>query len=103
MELHDDILETLGETPLVRLGRFCRSGAVLAAKIESFNPAGSVKDRIGLAMIEAAEERGELEPGQATWGGIRAWLMANPERAAEIFAVNARYIFFRELEIAELR
>ncbi len=55
---------------------------------------GHKYNSVGRALIE----RGELEPGQATWGGIRAWLMANPERAAEIFAVNARYIFYRELE-----
>ncbi len=63
MEIHDHILQTLGNTPLVRLSRFSRHGAPLAAKIESFNPGSSVKDRIGLAMIEAAEEAGQLQPG----------------------------------------
>jgi cystathionine beta-synthase len=64
MEIYEDILATLGETPLVAFARFSPEGAPLAAKIESFNPGGSVKDRIGIAMIEAAEERGELRPGQ---------------------------------------
>ena len=64
MEICENILETLGETPLVRLSRFAPDGAPVAAKIESFNPGGSVKDRIGIAMIEAAEESGELSPGQ---------------------------------------
>ena len=63
MEIYDDILKTLGNTPLVRLGRFFRGEATLAAKVEFFNPGASVKDRIGLAMIEAAEQSGELEPG----------------------------------------
>ncbi len=59
----DHILETLGDTPLVRLSRFSPSGALLAAKIESFNPGSSVKDRIGLALIEAGEKAGLLKPG----------------------------------------
>lgn len=65
MELYENILDTLGDTPLVKLGRFCRGPATVAAKIESFNPGSSVKDRIGVAMIEAAERAGELSPGQA--------------------------------------
>ena len=63
MEIFDDILGTLGETPLVRLSRFSPTGAPLVAKLESFNPGGSVKDRIGISMIEAAEASGELRPG----------------------------------------
>ncbi len=63
MEIYDDILQTLGNTPLVRLARFSPEGAPLAAKVEYFNPGHSVKDRIGIAMIEAAERSGELEPG----------------------------------------
>lgn len=62
MEIHDDILGTLGNTPLVRLSRYCPSGN-LAAKVETFNPGSSVKDRIGVYMIDAAEASGELEPG----------------------------------------
>jgi cystathionine beta-synthase len=58
-----DLLETLGQTPLVHLGRFSPTGATLAAKVEAFNPGASVKDRIGIAMIEAAEATGELQPG----------------------------------------
>lgn len=63
MEIYGNILETLGNTPLVRLARFSPSGAPLVAKIEFFNPGSSVKDRIGVAMIEAAERSGELKPG----------------------------------------
>lgn len=63
MEIYDNILETLGDTPLVKLARYSPTGATLAAKVEYFNPGSSVKDRIGIAMIEAAEETGELQPG----------------------------------------
>ncbi len=63
MELYDDILGTLGNTPLVKLDRFAPQGATVAAKLEFFNPASSVKDRIGIAMIEAAEREGKLKPG----------------------------------------
>jgi len=63
LEIYAHILETLGNTPLVRLDRYCPDGATVAAKVESFNPGGSVKDRIALALIEAGEETGLLQPG----------------------------------------
>jgi cystathionine beta-synthase len=63
MQIYDNIMETLGDTPLVRLGRFSPTGATLAAKVESFNPGSSVKDRIGPALIEAGEREGKLKPG----------------------------------------
>lgn len=63
MEIFSNVLETLGNTPLVHLGRFSPKGAMLAAKLEYFNPGSSVKDRIGFAMIEAGEASGELKPG----------------------------------------
>jgi cysteine synthase A len=62
----DSITELIGRTPLVRLGRIAEgAGAEVLGKLESFNPAGSVKDRIGLAMIEAAEADGQLVPGRS--------------------------------------
>ncbi|MEO8503279.1 MAG: cysteine synthase family protein [Acidobacteriota bacterium] len=61
--MYENILETLGNTPLVKLRRYSPQGALLAAKIEYFNPGASVKDRIGIAMIEAAERDGKLKPG----------------------------------------
>src|SRR3954454_24021360 len=62
--LYDDIAATIGRTPLVRLRRFGRGlPGLLLGKVESRNPGGSVKDRIGLAMIEDAEKRGVLGPG----------------------------------------
>ncbi len=62
MDICSDILETLGDTPLVRLGRYFPEG-FLVAKVESFNPGSSVKDRIGKAMLDDAEAQGLLEPG----------------------------------------
>ncbi|HKH48159.1 MAG TPA: cysteine synthase family protein [Thermoanaerobaculia bacterium] len=63
MEIYENVLETMGNTPLVKLGRFFSGPATLAAKVEYFNPGGSVKDRIGIAMIEAGETSGQLKPG----------------------------------------
>jgi len=62
--IYDSILETIGNTPVVRLGRIAPEHARIYAKIESFNPMGSVKDRLALAVIQDAERRGVLEPGQ---------------------------------------
>ncbi|MCS6773576.1 MAG: cystathionine beta-synthase [Anaerolineae bacterium] len=63
-EVRDSILETIGRTPLVRLHRVTRGVAPdVLAKVEYFNPGGSVKDRIGLAIIEDAERSGRLKPG----------------------------------------
>jgi cysteine synthase A len=60
----DSITELIGRTPMVRLNRIAEgSGAQILGKLESMNPGGSVKDRIGLAMIEAAEADGTLKPG----------------------------------------
>ena len=62
-----NITELIGRTPLVRLNRISdESGAEVLGKLESFNPGGSVKDRIGLAMIEAAEREGRIAPGKTT-------------------------------------
>ena len=61
---HDDISKLIGNTPMVRLNRLSSSnGATLFAKVEFFNPGGSVKDRIGLSMINEAERLGLLKPG----------------------------------------
>ncbi len=60
--IFDDITATIGNTPLVRIERIIRSEAVVLAKLESFNPMCSVKDRIGLAMIEAGIRDGKIKP-----------------------------------------
>ena len=64
MAKHSSILGTIGNTPLVRLQRLAPDGINLYVKVESFNPMGSVKDRMALAVIERAERLGELKPGQ---------------------------------------
>jgi len=61
--IHDSVLSLIGGTPLIRLPRMNGSGAEILAKLESTNPMSSVKDRIALAMIEAAEREGLLAPG----------------------------------------
>ncbi|MDM0117740.1 cysteine synthase A [Variovorax sp. J22R133] len=64
MARYDNILETIGRTPLVRLHRLAPAGVNLWVKVESFNPLGSVKDRMARAVIEDAERSGALRPGQ---------------------------------------
>lgn len=64
MPLHDTILHSIGRTPLVRLARIAGNcPAIILGKVEMLNPGGSVKDRIGLAMIDQAEREGKLHPG----------------------------------------
>ena len=63
-EIAESVLDLIGNTPIVRLARVVPDGsAELLAKVESFNPGGSVKDRIALSMIEDAEARGQIKPG----------------------------------------
>jgi len=67
--VYNSITETIGDTPLVRLDKFAREKGVVAnllAKLEFFNPIASVKDRIGVAMIEALEKAGRITPGKTT-------------------------------------
>ncbi|WP_061943380.1 cysteine synthase A [Brevibacterium ravenspurgense] len=64
MTVYNSVSELVGKTPLLRLNHASeRTGAEILAKLEYFNPANSVKDRIGVAMIDAAEESGQLKPG----------------------------------------
>jgi cysteine synthase len=62
--IYDSILDTIGKTPVVRLHRVAPKHVSLLVKVESFNPGGSVKDRLALAIILDAEKRGALKPGQ---------------------------------------
>src|SRR5690242_9116109 len=64
MAKYKSILETVGRTPVVRVNKLGPQGINLFVKIEAFNPLGSVKDRLALGVIEDAEKRGELKPGQ---------------------------------------
>jgi len=61
--IYDDVTKLIGNTPLVRINRIIDSEATVAAKLEFYNPANSVKDRIGVAIIDAAEASGALKPG----------------------------------------
>src|ERR1044071_7565276 len=61
---YQSIVETVGNTPVVRINHLAPKGVNLFVKIEAFNPLGSVKDRLALGVIEAAERSGELKPGQ---------------------------------------
>jgi cysteine synthase A len=63
MPIHEDVTQLVGRTPLVRINRIIDGGATVLAKLESQNPAASVKDRIGVAIIDAAERDGALRPG----------------------------------------
>ena len=63
MPIHADVTQLIGNTPLVRINRIIDSEATVAAKLEFYNPANSVKDRIGVSIIDAAEASGELQPG----------------------------------------
>jgi cysteine synthase A len=62
--IYDNILGTIGRTPIVRVNRLAPQGVTIYVKCEFFNPLGSVKDRLAIAIIEDAERRGELKPGQ---------------------------------------
>jgi len=62
--IYDNILQTIGRTPIVRINRLAPAHVTMYAKVEYFNPGGSVKDRLAIGIIEDAERRGLLKPGQ---------------------------------------
>lgn len=62
--LYDNITQTIGRTPIVRINRLAPAGVTMYVKVEMFNPGGSVKDRLALGIINDAEQRGDLKPGQ---------------------------------------
>src|SRR5262245_64126016 len=64
MARFESILQTVGNTPVVKVGKLAPAGINLYVKIEAFNPLGSVKDRLALGVIEDAERTGKLKPGQ---------------------------------------
>lgn len=62
--IYNSILDTVGNTPVVRINNIAHENVELFVKVEAFNPLGSVKDRLALGIIEAAEADGTLKPGQ---------------------------------------
>ncbi|MEJ7602182.1 MAG: cysteine synthase A [Kofleriaceae bacterium] len=62
--IYDDITQTIGRTPIIRINKLAPAGITMYVKVELFNPGGSVKDRLALGIIEDAERRGDLAPGQ---------------------------------------
>lgn len=64
MPIYDSVLRTIGRTPVIRINRLAPAGIKMYVKMESRNPAASVKDRLALALIEDAERTGALKPGQ---------------------------------------
>jgi cysteine synthase A len=64
MSIHDSIVDTIGETPIVRLHRLAPAHVAMYAKVEAFNPGGSVKDRLAIAIVLDAEQHGTLKAGQ---------------------------------------
>ncbi|MEN9706788.1 MAG: hypothetical protein RIS31_354, partial [Actinomycetota bacterium] len=89
MAIYDNITQVVGNTPLVRINHINEGQAEILAKLEFYNPSASVKDRIGIAMVDAAEASGQLKPGgsivEATSGntGI-ALAMAGAARGYEV-------------------
>src|SRR3546814_17983179 len=63
MAIHQSVLELVGDTPIVQAQNLDTGPCTLFLKLESQNPGGSIKDRIGMSMIEAAEQRGDIKPG----------------------------------------
>ena len=64
MKIAENILSTVGGTPLVKICKLNSGKAAVFAKVEFFNPGGSAKDRVGIALIEDAEKRGVIQPGE---------------------------------------
>src|SRR5213593_4589690 len=121
--IYDSICDVIGDTPIVRLKRIPKDHwAEMLVKLESFNPGGSVKDRIGVSMIEAAEREGRLKPGgtivEATSGNTGIGLAmvcaakgykviltmpddVNIERVALLRAYGARVILTHRLDFMQ--
>lgn len=97
MKVVTSVLELIGKTPLLRLGELEDGGAEIWAKLETANPGGSVKDRIGLGMVRAAEDDGRLQPGgtivEATAGntGIGLALVGTRRGYRVILVVPEKY------------
>ena len=83
--IYDNILGTIGRTPIVKINRLAPAGTTMYAKCEFFNPLSSVKDRLAIAIIEDAERNGTLKPGQ-TVASLSAG-MVGVDRKLDLFRV----------------
>jgi hypothetical protein len=87
--LYDNVLDAIGDTPVIRVNNIPTHGATIYVKAEAFNPAGSIKDRLAVNIIEAAERSGALKPGQP-WSKPPAaipgsdWQWFAPKRAIHL-------------------
>ncbi len=96
--VYDNILQTIGNTPVVRINKLAPPHVQLFAKVESFNPMGSVKDRLALGVIEDAERRGELQPGQTSGGGLQRQHRHWPCHGVRAEGLSAGHHHGRELQ-----
>ena len=87
MSRHNSILETIGRTPIVRLNRIAPEHVNLYVKIESFNPMGSVKDRLALGVIEDGEKSGALSPGQTVY--CPSWLKYSKNSPSGVSSIRS--------------
>ena len=97
--IYNDILETIGHTPIVRLNRIAPDHTTVYVKVEAFNPMASVKDRLAFAIINDAEQRGVLSPGQTVieaTSGNHLWADRYDRELTDIFT-----FFFRCDKYAE--
>src|ERR1700743_2469016 len=95
MDYKENILGLIGHTPLVKLNKLTKGiQATVLAKMESLNPGGSVKDRIGVSMIEAAERDGIIEPGRTTVGEATG---GNTGIALAFVCASRGYALFRPI------
>ena len=101
MRYSDSVVELIGNTPLVRLHHVVPEGPTVLAKVEYFNPGGSVKDRIAVRMIDAAEESGELKPGgtivEPTSGNTGVGLAIAAQARGQHIAADLIYERFPEV------
>ena len=94
--LYDSVLDTVGNTPCIRINKIAPANVTVYVKFEAFNPAGSVKDRLALNIIEAGEREGRLKPGQtvveATSGNTGSTISLIPADSGRSFS-SARGIW----------
>ena len=102
--LYESVLETVGDTPVIRINNLGPEGVTIYVKAEFFNPAGSVKDRLALNIIEAAEREGRLSPGQTVtpFDLLHLMLIGSSNEPLGVFADYLGASRFRQLIATKL-